>query len=492
MQAVLLGIDLGSSSVKVIAIDPDGRLLAGASRPYRNFSPGNGYVEQDPAEWWEQAAAAVRECIATVSSQTTDFSVEAIGLTGQMHTFVCLDRDGAVVRPAITWMDGRGGRLAQTVARRADSDALMAVIRNPVVSGMTLVSLLWMKQNEPQLLERTSVIVHAKDWARYRLTGTLGSDHTDASATLLFDQQQRGWSAEICAAFELPYHVLPPLSRSWEQVGKLTRHAATELGLPDGIPVAAGAADQQAAAVGNRVIEPLDMQLMMGTGAQVFSACGRLPAHYSAGMNTFCHVRDWALQGSVQNAGLALGWVCRTLGLSWDELFACSTALAAGSPVFVPYLTGERSPEVVHQPSGAWIGMSSSSTRIDLAAAAIEGVAFSIAQSVKQVREQSAADRTTLIRCSGGGTRSDPFVQLIADLVELPLARMNSVDASAHGAALLGGVAAGVYAGLEQAVEHAGLLVSAQVDPDAQTAGRLAKRLERVGRIRAQVLAIQQ
>lgn len=458
-RPALLGLDLGSSSLKALLLGARGELLAEASAAYSLHAPLPGAAEQDPEDWWRAAAEATRTALAAAG----DVEVVGIGLSGQMHTFVLLDARGATVRPAITWMDTRAAPLLPEIAERIDAASLRDELANPVVVGLTLPPLVWLQRHEPASIAAARALLSAKDWLRHRLTGRIAAEPTDASATLLFDVARRRWSRATCEAFELDPALLPELGESTASAGPLHAEAARHLGLPAGVPVAFGAGDAQAAAVGMLSLQPGDAQLMVGTGAQPSIVLGAAPeGDPGRGLHAFCHVRGWLLQASVNNAGAALGWVRGLLGLEWRQLYDALGDEPPASPLFLPYLTGERATLLKGYARGGWLGLEPAHARSDLAAAAVAGVVAGIATGIEAVAPDRSASS---VRAAGGGLRHPGFAQAVADASGHRLEVRDAGAASAVGAALLGGVAGGLFSDLDSAAALAPHTVAALVAP---------------------------
>lgn len=487
----LLGLDLGSSSLKALLLDLDGRVLAERSAAYPTHAPAPGWAEQDPDDWWAAAGEATR----AVMAEALGADVVGIGLSGQMHTFVLLDAAGETVRPAITWMDTRAAGLLPEVEATIDEAGLRDELANPVVLGLTLPPLAWLRDHEPEVLARARTLLLAKDALRQRLTGEFGSEPTDGSATLLFDVARRRWSGATLEAFGLDPALMPALGEPDAAAGRLTPDAARHLGLRAGIPVAFGAGDQQAAAVGTGTVLPGQAQLMVGTGAQALVVEAAPPAGELTGLHAFCHARGWLRQASVNNAGVALDWARTLLGLSWDDLYgALGDAAPEAAPLFLPYLTGERAPLMKGHARGGWLGLEPGHGREALARAAVAGVAVAIADGVRALPRaadrgahedrRGPADRRVRaglrVRAAGGGLRNPVFAQAVADASGATLELLDASGASAVGAALLGGVASGAFADLDAAVARAPLAIAATVAPRPERAVAWARLRERM------------
>ena len=475
MTDVLLGVDVGTSSLKAVAISPRGELLAQATRCYPTRSPRPGWAEQEPEEWWQACREAVQEVVGKAGAELL-----ALGFTGQMHSFVLLDEGGRPLRPAITWCDTRAAGLLEEIQSRLADRGLLERLGNPVVLGLTLAPLVWLARHEPLLLERARHLLLAKDYLRYRVSGRIASEPTDASATLLYDFDSDGWFWQVADLFALPRRLLPPLEPSFARCGAMLK---PELFGVAGRPiVACGAGDQQAAAVANGVIEPGRLQLMVGTGAQVLAPVPE-PHLAEAGLHLFRHVGGWIVQGSVQNAGLALGWARKALSLTWEDFYRSLEGDETGHPLFLPYLTGERTPLMDSRARGAWLGLSHGHGPRDLARAAVEGVALSIADALHHLRQLESVRHDPVVRSGGGVMNNRSFAQLLSDAAGVPLTVLESGSASAVGAAILAGVAAGLYEDVKAGAEEAGLSVKVGFEPNMRRHEQLQERLQVMRRL---------
>jgi xylulokinase len=447
---VLLGLDLGTSSVKALLLAEDGAVLGEHSASYEVRAPRPGWAESSPEDWWE---AVLEATAAAVGLRGTE--VAAIGLSGQMHGVVLADERGFPLRPAILWADARSdGELA--AYRELDED-LCRRLANPPAVGMAGPSLLWLRDREPEAYASARWALQPKDWLRMRVTGEAATEPSDASATLLYDLLADDWCYEAAEDLGLRAELLAPLVPSARVAGTLQRGAAGELGLREGLLVAAGAADTAAAMLGTGLLRPGPVQLTVGTGAQIVTPEERpgpdphLRTHlYRAALPGL-----WYSMAAVQNAGLALEWVRRVLGASWNDVYDEAFAVPPGSGgvTFLPYLSGERTPRFDPGARGAWTGLGLDHTRGHLLRAALEGVAFALREALDALDDQGIA--APELRLAGGGTGGDsggPWRQLLADVLGRPMwllpDEIASV-ASARGAAFLAGIASGVYAAAE-------------------------------------------
>ena len=443
---MLLGLDLGTGSAKALLLDGDGAVLGEGSASYPVRSPRPGWAESSPEDWWNAVVAAARGALGGRGAGVT-----ALGLSGQMHGVVLSDERGRPLRPAVLWADSRsGGELG--AYRRLDPD-LRRGLANPPAVGMAGPSLLWLRRHEPKAYGSARWALQPKDWLRLRLTGEAASEPSDASATLLYDLVSDRWSYPVVEALGLRADLLAPLVPSGEAAGTLVRSAAEELGLRAGLPVAAGAADTAAAMLGCGLLGPGPVQLTVGTGAQIFAA-KREPVPDPNGRAHLYRAATpdlWYSMAAIQNAGLALEWARKLLGASWEEVYeeAFSVPPGAGGVSFLPYLSGERTPRFDPAARGAWTGLGLEHARSHLLRAALEGVAFALREGLEAL--EAAGTPAPELRLAGGGSGGsvgEPWRQLLADVLGRPLRLLPegvAPVASARGAALLAGLASGVY-----------------------------------------------
>lgn len=470
-DATLLGIDVGTTGCKALLVDTTGAVWAEATCDYPLQTPRPAWSEQDPRDWTRACTQAIRE----VLNRSDHGRVAAVGLTGQMHGLVLLDAAGEVIRPAILWNDQRCGAQCEQITRRVGPQRVIELTGNPVLAGFTAPKIEWVRQNEPDAFARVAHVLLPKDYVRYRLTGTLASDVSDASGTSLFDVGRRRWSDEMLAALELPRGWLADVAESPQVVARLSAQAAQQTGLPEGTPVVAGAGDQAAQAIGSGVVADGDACVTLGTSGVVFAACDRYRVDPQGRLHAFCHaVPDrWHLMGVVLSAGGALRWLRDTLCDSeitearrrgcdpYDIMTAEAEHVAPGCEglVFLPYLSGERTPHADPHARGAFVGLSLRHTRAHLIRSVLEGVAFALRDSLELIREASIHPRS--LRISGGGARSRLWRQILADVLGCELTTLRITQGAAYGAALLAGVGAGVFESVEQA--------AAIVQPEAAT-----------------------
>jgi xylulokinase len=449
----LVGLDVGTSGVKALAVGTDGEVLARAERGYPLSTPRPGWAEQEPADWARAAAEALSELDVD--------EVAGIGLSGQMHGLVALDAEERVLRPAILWNDQRTAAECAEIEERIGLARLIELTRNRALTGFTAPKLLWLRLHEPDVHERIAHILLPKDYVRLTLTGERAIDVADASGTLLFDVAGRRWSDEVLAALDLPAAWLPPVLES-PTVSGTTR---------DGIPVAAGAGDQAAGAVGVGVVEPGPASVVLGTSGVVFATLPEPALDPEARAHVFCHAlpETWHAMGVMLSAAGSLGWLRDAIapGTPFDVLAAEAGRWDAGTEglVFLPYLAGERTPHADPDARGAFVGLSLRHDRGALVRAVLEGVAYGLRDCLEVLRTLGCT--VTVGRASGGGARSDLWLRIVASVLGLPLERTDVEEGAAYGAALLGGVAGGVFADVPAAVA-ACVRVRETIEPDPE------------------------
>jgi len=431
-MGTVVGIDVGTSAVKAIAVGEDGTVLARREISYPLSTPRPGWSEQDPEDWWRATEQALDGLV--------DGEISGIGLSGQMHGLVTLDASDSVIRPAILWNDQRTQAECDEIEARVGLDRLIALTGNRALTGFTAPKLLWLRKHEPDAYARIAHALLPKDYVRLRLTGERAIDVADASGTLLLDVARRRWSSEVVDALELDPSWLPTVLESPAVSGMTS----------GGVPVAAGAGDQAAGALGVGVDRPGPLSVVLGTSGVVFAALPAYAADPQARVHAFCHaVPDtWHQMGVMLSAAGSLAWLRGVVGGDFGELVGEAAAWEPGVEglTFLPYLTGERTPHADADARGSFTGLSVRHDRGALVRAVLEGVACGLRDSFDLVGGGS------LGRASGGGARSDLWLSIVASVLELPLERVAVEEGAAYGAALLGGVAGGVWSDVGEAV----------------------------------------
>ena len=437
-MTALVGIDVGTSGVKAIALSETGEILARAERDYPLSTPRPGWAEQDPDDW----ARATEAALADLGVEPT-----SIGWSGQMHGLVVLDERGEVIRPAILWNDQRTGAECAEIEERLGLERLIRLTGNRALTGFTAPKLLWLRTHEPESYARIRHVLLPKDYVRYRRTAEHAIDAADASGTLLFDVANRRWSDEVLDALELPREWLPPAYES------------TEI---------AGAGDQAAGALGVGIVAPGALSVVLGTSGVVFAALDAYRPEPEARLHTFCHAvpGTWHAMGVMLSAAGSLQWLRRALGgVPYETLLAEAAAWGAGTEglLFQPYLQGERTPHADPDARAAFTGLTLRHDRGALVRAVLEGVAYGLRDSLELLRAVGVVAQVG--RVSGGGARSKLWLQIVASVLGLPLERTEAEEGAAYGAALLGAVQAGVFADAHEAVA-ACVRVHERVEPD--------------------------
>ncbi|MES2938954.1 MAG: xylulokinase [Pseudomonadota bacterium] len=421
---MFLGIDLGTSSVKAVVLDRDHRLVASASAPLAVEAPQPLWREQHPRDWWSACDAAVSGALSQLGSAGRSPSeVEAIGLTGQMHGATLLDGAGEVLRPAILWNDGRAAAECTELERRVPRSR--EITGNLMMPGFTAPKLLWAAQHEPAVFERVRHVLLPKDWLRLRLTGTFATDMSDASGTLWLDVGKRAWNDELLAACGLSSQHMPQLHEGAEETGMLLPQLARQWGLRE-VPVVAGASDNAAGALGAGVVRPGDAMLSLGTSGVVFVATGAFTANTRQAVHSFCHALPgtWHLMSVMLSAAACLDFTASLLG-GQDVAALLAEAeqrgLHDGTPLFLPYLNGERTPHNDPHAKAVFFGLDANTTRADMVNATLEGVCHGMAQGIEALRAvQPGLQAASLI---GGGSRSAYWAQMLADATGLRIVR---------------------------------------------------------------------
>jgi xylulokinase len=462
--SVLIGLDVGTGGARAVAVDNSGEIVAEASSEYPLHTPRPGWTEQDPEDWWTGA----KEVLARVASEAGD-ELAGIGLTGQMHGSVFLDASDKVVRPALLWNDQRTQAQCDWITQAVGAQRLISIAGNPALTGFQAPKIVWLRDEEPEEYSRVSRVLLPKDYVRLRLTGEHATDASDASGTLLLDVRARDWSGEILDALEIPHEWMPRVYEGPENTGALRESVAEELGLPPGIPVAAGGGDNAAAAVGTGIVEPGLVNSSVGTSGVLFAPTDEFKPDPSGRLHAFCHAVPGAyhLMGVTLSAGGSLSWWREALGGDFDELVGAASDVPPGAEglVFLPYLSGERTPHLDPKARGAFFGLTARHGVAHMTRAVMEGVIFSLRDSLQIMRDLGVPVED--VRATGGGARSELWRQLQADIYGTPIRRTVADEGPAYGAALLAGVASGAYDDVDEATSVVGLREEL-TEPDAE------------------------
>jgi len=465
-----LGLDLGTTGVRALLIDGHGAVLGAATAEHPLHSPAPGWMEQDPEDWWRATAQAVRASLERAGLPGE--AVAAVAVSGQMHGATLLDATGRVIRPCILWNDQRSVAQCEEITRQVGGERLLAITGNTALAGFTAPKLLWVREHEPDRWARVAQVLLPRDYLNYRLTGILAGEPSDAAGTLLFDVRTRQWSLEIIHALNLDPAFLPPITPSAGFVGGISADSARLLGLREGTPVMGGGADNACAAAGNGVLEPGQVLCSVGTSGTVIAPVSLEVGTPGHNVHLFSHVspRVNYLMGVVLSAGGALRWfrdTCAPELMGAADPYDVLTVEAALTPpgaeglIFLPYLTGERTPHGSAEARGVFFGLSPRHGRGHLARAVIEGVSLALGQSLTLLRD--AGVHADVVRLTGGGARSPFWQQILADVFSCPVTLQPRDEGPAYGAALLAAVGAGAFPDIEAAGGMA--LTSARIEP---------------------------
>jgi xylulokinase len=479
----LLGIDIGTSGTKTLICDEDGKVLATAMAEHPISTPKPGWSEQDPQDWWNATVAATKAVLKKAKLKSAD--IGGIGLSGQMHGSVFLADGPKPLRPALLWNDQRTAeQCAEIESKAGGREALIELVANPALTGFTAPKILWVRQNEPKVYERTKHILLPKDYIRYRMTGEYATEVSDASGTLLLDVVNRTWSDRLLSLLDIDKSLLPRLHESPQVTGGLNAQAAGSLGLREGTPVVGGGGDQAAGAVGNGIVTTGIVSATLGTSGVVFAHSDTPTRDPRGRVHTMCHAipGKWCVFGAMLSAGGSFQWFRNRLGQL--EMLAAKKkkidpyelliAEAAKAPpgceglFFLPYLTGERCPHPDPYARGGWIGITARTDRPMLIRALLEGVTYGMRDALEIMNTMGCA--ISQVRASGGGARSDFWRHLQADVYQQPIVITNAAEGPAYGVAILAGVGTGVWSSVEQAC-RASIKAVTKITPNKKLAG---------------------
>jgi xylulokinase len=462
MQTYVLGIDIGTGGTRALIMGGDGRVFASATEEHEPFaSPRPGWAEQRPEDWWRAAGIAIHKALA--KGQLRGEQISCVGFSGQMHGAVMLDANGDVVRPALIWCDVRTEKQCRELTDRVGAAQLIRLTCNPALANFTVTKLLWTRENEPENWKRVRSVLLPKDYVRFRLTGEKATDVADASGTLVLDVARRQWSAEVLQAAEIDRSLLPALNESEDVCGKVSATGAEATGLSVGTPVVAGAGDQAAGAIGMGIVAPGAVSATIGTSGVVFAATDRPALDPKGRLHTFCHAvpERWHVMGVTQAAGLSLRWFrdqfARAPAVDGGDPYEQLTAEAATVPpgadglLWAPYLMGERTPHLDPAARGVLAGLTASHKRAHVIRAILEGVAFSLEDTLTIFGEMNVPVKN--IRLGGGGARSPLWRQIQADVYGQEVEIIEAEEGAAFGAAILAGVGAKMWPSVDAACD---------------------------------------
>ena len=483
MNRYTIGIDVGTGGTRALMVDEKGTLLGSATHEHAQFaSPQNGWAEQDPHDWWNACQKAIGKLLKQTGVSKNE--IVAVGLAGQMHGAVLLDEKEEVLRPALIWCDQRTAEECRVLNETIGEQRLVELTSNPALPNFTLTKLMWVRTHEPEIWKRFRSFLLPKDYVRLQLTGVRAIDVSDASGTLLLDVVHRRWSKEMVKATGLDERCLPEVFESPEIVGKITARAAQATGLAEGTPVVAGAGDQAGGAIGMGIVKAGCVSATIGTSGVVFAATDKPFLDPKGRLHTFCHAipNRWHVMGVTQAAGLSLRWFRDTFGVAgkaagdpYDSLSQEAAAIPAGADgvLWAPYLMGERTPHLDSDVRGALIGLAASHGRGHIIRAILEGVAFSLQDSLTIFAEIGVP--VSDIRLGGGGARSPLWRQIQADVYAKPVSLLAAEEGCAYGAAVLAGVGARMWPSVDEACAEI-VRIASVVRPVKQSSEKLQQQ----------------
>ncbi|WP_094546053.1 xylulokinase [Petroclostridium xylanilyticum] len=466
-MAYLLGIDIGTSGTKTVLFDIQGNSVASALGEYPLYQPHVGWAEQNPEDWWNATVSTIQAVIHKSGVKAED--IKGIGLSGQMHGLVLLDKDHNVLRPSIIWCDQRTGKECEQITELVGKEKLIEITANPALTGFTASKVMWVKNHEPELYEKATKILLPKDYIRFMLTGEFATEVSDASGMQFLNVAERKWSDEVLTRLGIDKVLLPEVYESQEVSGRVSSRAAKLTGLAEGTPVVGGGGDQAAGAVGNGIVKPGIVSSTIGTSGVVFAYTDKVTIDPYGRVHTFCHAvpNTWHVMGVTQGAGLSLKWFRDNFCMPEKETAelmevdpyylmdqqADKVKPGCDGLLYLPYLMGERTPHLDPDAKGVFFGLSARHTRRDMLRAVMEGVSYSLKDCMEIIKGMGI--EVNEVRASGGGGKSKLWKQMQADMFNADIVTINSSEGPALGVALLAGVGAGIYSSVPEACEAA-------------------------------------
>lgn len=472
---LFIGVDLGTSAVKLLLMDENGKICKIVSREYPLYFPHPGWSEQNPEDWFVQSMEGIRELTADCDKS----QVQGISFGGQMHGLVALDNQDQVIRPAILWNDGRTGKQTDYLNQVIGKDKLSEYTANIAFAGFTAPKILWMKENEPENFAKICKIMLPKDYLAYKLSGSFCTEYSDASGMLLLNVEHKCWSEEMLGICGITKEQLPKLYESWEVVGTLKKEIAEELGLPESVKVIAGAGDNAAAAVGTATVGDGGCNISLGTSGTLFISSKKFGVDENNALHSFAHADgNYHLMGCMLSAASCNKWwmdeILKTK--AYQEEQAGITKLGENRVFYLPYLMGERSPHNDPDARAAFIGMSMDTTREDMTQAVLEGVAFGLRDSLEVARSIGVSPERTKI--CGGGAKSPLWRKIIANVMNMKVDIIESEEGPGYGAAILAAVGCGVFSSVEEAAKKLVKVVATE-EPDPELTAKYEERYQK-------------
>ncbi len=462
----LLGIDIGTSGTKTILFDEKGNKICSHIVEYDLIQPKNGWAEQDPEQWWKAVKETIKYIVKNTNINVED--IKGIGLSGQMHGLVMLDKDGNVLRNAILWCDGRTSKECLEITEKVGKERLIEICANPALTGFTAGKILWVRKNEPEIYKQCYKILLPKDYIRYKLTNTFGAEPSDASGTNLFDIKNMCWSKEILDKLNIDINLLPEIKQSIDIAGTLTKNVSLELGLSQNTVVCMGAGDNAAAAIGTGVVEKGKAFTTIGTSGVVFAYTDKLVIDKQCRVHTFCHAipNTWAVMSCTLSAGMSLKWfrdnfcsqekeIAKYLNKDSYDIInegIKNIPIGADNLIYLPYLMGERSPILDENARGVFFGLSTIHNKYHMLRAIIEGVSYSQKQCLELIKDMGISLDNMYI--CGGGAKSKIWHQMISDIYNINTISIKNEEGPALGVAILASVACGIYSDIKEACKH--------------------------------------
>jgi len=473
-----IGVDLGTSSVKIVIMNEAGQITASLSKDYDVSYPKVNWAEQNPEDWWTATRDGIRDLVKASNIDST--SINGIGFSGQMHGLVILDKEGRVLRPAILWCDQRTQEECDYLNNVIGQDKISLYTGNMALTGFTAPKLLWVKKHEKDTFDKIAHILLPKDFIRYKLTGVFATDVSDASGMLMLDVENRKWSKEMIEILDLKEEMLPEVYESWEVTGKLTKEVADYTGLTEETAVVGGAGDQAAGAVGTGIVESGILSVALGTSGVVFASSDNYEVDEANRLHSFCHSNGkWHQMGVMLSAASCLKWWVEDVnkdldGDTFEKLLEEAGAAPVGSSgvVFLPYLMGERTPYSDPNAKGVFFGLNITTRRADMTRAVLEGVCFGLRDSLEILKSLKVP--VEAVRVSGGGAKSPLWRQILADIFGVRVQVISSKEGPAYGAAILAAVGCGLYETVDEACEKL-IKVTANVEPILENVERYNK-----------------
>ncbi|SHE30564.1 xylulokinase [Thermoanaerobacter uzonensis DSM 18761] len=451
-----LGIDLGTSAVKIILIEEKGNVIGSTSKEYPVYYPQPGWSEQNPEDWWNATKDGIRELI--IKTGVKNYDIKGIGLSGQMHGLVLLDENNNVLMPAILWNDQRTQEECDYITQTLGKERLTKYTGNKALTGFTAPKILWVKKHRPEIYKKIKHILLPKDYIRFKLTGEYATDVSDASGTLLFDVENRRWSKEMLDALDIPYDWMPKCYESTGVTGYVTKEAADLTGLKEGTIVVGGGGDQASGAVGTGTVKSGIVSVALGTSGVVFASQDKYVVDEENRLHSFCHANGkWHVMGVMLSAAACLKWWVDKIinfngsSITYEKLLEEAEKVTPGSGglIFLPYLMGERTPHSDPYARGCFIGLNMTHNRGHMTRAILEGVALGLRDSLEIIKELNIP--VNEVRVSGGGAKSVLWRQILADIFGVRVDMVNATEGPAFGAAIMAAVGYGIFKDVEEA-----------------------------------------